>query len=199
MNSKYWAHVVRVSVIAATACLLVGCATVEKTANLTYQRAANVRGGSGEVDLAKPVIEVRLGRMPGRIVLGSVQNTGTQIVTTDDIPEWVMGALIDELHFAGYEIRTVPILPSDVSRGVFVRVTKLSVDQEDSGLILSTSTEIGLSAEIWKDGRLSKTLTATASSRDEDMDRTGESVAASLQKTLQSAMAELMPGIIDTL
>ncbi|MGD0661649.1 MAG: hypothetical protein ABSD38_26605 [Syntrophorhabdales bacterium] len=199
MNSKYWAHVVRVSVLAAAACLLVGCATVEKTANLTYQRAANVRGGSGEIDLAKPVIEVRLGRMPGRIVLGSVLNTGTQIVTTDDIPEWVMGALIDELHFVGYEIRTVPILPSDVSRGVFVRVTKLSVDQEDSGLLLSTSTEIGLSAEIWKDGRLSKTLTATASSRDEDMDRTGESVAASLQKTLQSAMVELMPGIIDAL
>jgi hypothetical protein len=199
MKSRYHAPLVCVPVLVAAVCLLAGCATLEKSANLTYQRAADVTGGSGEVDLAEPVIEVRLGKMPGRTVLGSVLNTGTQIVTTDGLPEWIMGALIDELHFAGYEIRTVHRLPWDVSRGILVRVTKLSVDQEDRGLIFYTTTAIGLSAEIWKDGRLSKTLTVSASSQDEDLDRTGGPVGASLQRTLQSAMAHLMPGIIDAL
>ena len=61
-------------------------------------------------------------------------------------------------------------------------VTRLSADQEDKGLILTTSTEMELSAEIWKEGRLSKTLTVKVSSRDEGMDRTGEPVGASLRK-----------------
>ena len=156
-------------------------------------------GGSGEIYLAKPVIDVRFGKMPGRTVLGLVRNTGTQIVTSDDISDWIMGALTDELYPAGYEIRTVPALPVGVSRGVLVWVKGLSANQEDEGLILSTSTEMELSAEIWKEGRLSKTLTVKVGSRDEGVDRSGTTVTVSLQKTLQSAMVQLLPGIVDAL
>ncbi len=199
MKLKNCLSLLRISVLAVTACLLIGCAAVEKRADLTYQRATDVRGGSGEIYLAKPVIDVQLGRMPGRTVLGSVGNTGTQIVTTDDISDWIMGALSDELYHAGYEIRTVPTLPVDTSRGVLVWVKGLSAEQEDKGFILTTSTGMELSAEIWKDGRISKTLTVKVSSQDEGMDRTGEPVTSSLQKTLQSAMVQLLPGIVDVL
>jgi len=199
MKANGFTRLVRGSILVATACLLIGCATVEKRADLTYQRATDVRGGSGEIYLAKPVIDVQFGRMPGRTVLGSVRNTGTQIVTTDDISDWIMGALSDELYHAGYEIRTVPTLPVDTSRGVLVWVKGLSADQADKGLILTTSTGMELSAEIWKDGGLSKTLTVKVGSQDEGMDRSGKPVTAALQKTLQSAMTQLLPGIVDAL
>ena len=88
--------VARMVLLAAAASLFFGCAAVEKKVDLTYQRTTDVRRGSGEIYLAKPVIDARLQKMPGRTILGSVQNTGTQIVTTDDISDWVIRALSNE-------------------------------------------------------------------------------------------------------
>jgi hypothetical protein len=199
MNVKNLAALAGMVILVAVVCLAAGCASVEKRADLTYMRATEVRGGPGEVYLAKPLIDGQLRKIPGRTILGSVQNTGTQIVTTDDASDWIGRALTDELRHAGYEVRSTPALPPDVNKGILVRVTRLSADQEDKGIILSTSTEMELSAEIWKDGRLSKTLTVKVSTRDEGIDRSGEPVGASLRKTLQSAMVQLMPGIVGAL
>ena len=190
--------VARMVLLVATACFFVGCAAVEKKVELTYQRPQTSGEARGDLP-GKPIIDARLQKMPGRTILGSVENTGTQIVTTDDISDWVMRALSDELRHAGYEVRTGPAPPVNVPRGILVSVARLSADQEDKGLLLTTSTEMELSAEIWKEGRLSKTLTVKVSSRDEGMDRTGEPVGASLRKILQSAMFQLMPGIVDAL
>jgi hypothetical protein len=184
-------------VMAVALCASAGCAALEKRVDLTYGPTANVRGGPGEIFLAKPVIDVRFQRMPGSVVMGSVRNTGALILTGDDVSGWVMGALRDELRRAGYEVRTGPALPADIRKGILARVTELSANQEGKGLILATSTEMGLLAEIWKDGRLLKTLTVKVRNQDDGLDRTGEPVAASLRKALQSAMAQLMPGIID--
>lgn len=189
----------RVWAAAAIACLLFACASVEKRVDLTYERAVETKGGSGEVYLARPVVEVRLEKIPGRTVLGSVRNRGTQIVTGDDVSDWVFDALAGELRHAGYEIRRSPALPAGAPKGVVVRVVGLSADQQDKGVFLTTSSEMALSAEIWKNGRLSKTFTARVSSQDDGMDRSGEAVGSSLRKTLQSAMRELVPGVVDAL
>ena len=180
--------------------LLVGCATLEKPVDLTYSHAVTAGGGSGEAYLAMPVIEPHLLKMPrGRTVLGTVKGTATQIVTSDDVSQWIIGALTDELHSAGYEIRTVPRLPPGVPQGVSVRVVKLSADQATDGLLLTTSTDISLAAEVWKQGVLVKTLTAEAARQDQGLDRSGTFVGATLQETLQSAMEQLVPDIIGAL
>jgi hypothetical protein len=199
MKVRSCAVALHVFFLAVSISFLAGCAGVEKRVDLTYGTAANARGGSGEVFLAKPVVEVPLQKMPGSTVLGTVRNTGTQILTKDDVSGWVMGALGDELRHAGYDTRTGSVLPAGVRKGIQARVTGLSTNQDDKGLILTTTTEMELSVEIWKEGRLVKTLTARTSTQDEGLDRTGEPVGASLRRVLQSAMFQLMPGMVDTL
>jgi hypothetical protein len=110
-----------------------------------------------------------------------------------------MGALTEELHSAGYETRTAPRLPPGVPQGVSVRVVKLSADQTTDQVLLTTSTDISLAAEVWKQGALVKILTVEAHREDQGLDRSGAFIGASLQKTLQSAMEELIPDIIGTL
>jgi hypothetical protein len=180
--------------------LLVGCSTLEKPVDLTYSHAITAGGGSGEAYLAMPVIEPQLLKMPrGRTVLGTVKGATTQIVTSDDVSQWIMGALTDELHSAGYEIKKVPRLPPGVPQGVSVRVVTLSADQATDGLLLTTTTNISLAAQVWKQGVLVKTLTAEAAREDQGLDRSGTFVAATLQKTLQSAMGQLIPDVIRVL
>jgi len=180
--------------------LLVGCAALDKPVDLTYSHAVTAGGGSGEAYLAMPVIEPQLLKMPrGRTVLGTVNGAATQIITSDDVPQWIMGALTDELHSAGYETRTVAHLPPGVPQGVSVRVVKLSADQTTDGLLLITSTDISLAAEVWKQGVLVKTLTAQAARQDQGFDGSGTFVGAAMQETLQSTMEQLIPDVIRVL
>jgi hypothetical protein len=80
-----------------------------------------------------------------------------------------------------------------------VRVTRLSVSQNIDGLFATTSTDIALAADIRKNGRLVKTLNVSAGGQDEGFDRSAAFVSESLQKVLQSAMEQLIPGIVKTL
>jgi hypothetical protein len=177
--------------------LLNGCAPLEKRVDLTYRQAVYGRGGSGEIFLARPVFEKQPDRLPGgRVILGPVKGTDTLIVTTDDVSQWVADALAQELSSAGYEVRRMPAVSARVSKGVALKVQNLSCNQTSDGLVLTTSTNIALAADVWKNGRVVKTLTASAGSEDQGLDRSGPVVAASLEKTLQSTMRELVPGII---
>ena len=189
---------VRLPTAVMLAVLLACCSSLEKKVNLNYRTAVHGLAGTGEVYLARPVIQQREQVLPGgRVVLGSVKEKGTQIVTEDNISLWVADALAGELKSAGYQVKSVPTLPAGVPRGVFARVSQLSCGQTDDGLLLTTTTSISLAADVWKDGRLLKTVTASASSQDQGLDRSGDFVAVSLRKTLQLAMQELLPGIAD--
>jgi hypothetical protein len=180
--------------------LLFGCAPLEKRVPLTYQRAGGASGGTGEVYLLRPVLEQQLPKMPGgRAVLGVVKDSDTQIVAAEDVSQWVMNALMQELYSAGYEVRTALQLPADAPKGVRVRVQSVSSNQTSDGLILTTSTDIKLAADIFRAGQLTKTLTVATGSQDQGLDRSAEFVAESLQKTLQSAMQQLIPGIVNAL
>ena len=180
---------------------LSACTTpLEKRLDLTgYQPAVQAVKGSGEVFLARPVLEEKLPVLPGgRVVLGYVEGTGEQLVTQDDLSAWVAGALAGELQSAGYDVRRTSSLPERVLRGVVVKIVRLSVRQKN-GLLLATSTDINLAVDVWKDGRLVKTLTAGADSKDEGIDRSGDFAAASLRRQLQWVMQELVPDIVKTL
>jgi hypothetical protein len=191
---------IRLLPIILLAGLLACSASLEKRLNLTgYETAVHGMKGSGEVYLARPVLEERLSVLPGgRIVLGYVKGTGEQLVTQDDLSEWVADALARELQSSGYEVKRSPGLPAHASGGIVVRIVQLSAGQTD-GLVLATTTNIRLAADIWKNDRLVKTITAGANSKDEGIDRSGEFVAASLRKQLQLVMQELVPDIVGAL
>jgi hypothetical protein len=180
---------------------LVACSTsLEKRLDLTgYEPVVEGAKGSGEVYLARPVLTEKPLVLPGgRVVLGYVQGTGEQLVTRDDLSEWVADALAKELQSSGYEVKRSPDLPPRASRGIVVKIAQLSAGQT-SGLLLTTSTSIHLAADIWENGRLVKAMTASADSKDEGIDRSGEFVAASLRKQLQTVMQELVPDIVKAL
>jgi hypothetical protein len=182
------------------ATLITGCASLEKRVDLTYPEVAQGKEGAGGVFLARPVFDEPPATAPGgRVILGSVKGTDTWIVTPDDVPRWVRGALGRELSAVGYRVETGPVLTARVERGVLVRVHHLSSNQESDGLVLTTSTDIALIAEVRRHGRLVKTLTASAQSQDQGLDRSDGPVSASLRKTLQSALRELVPGITNAL
>jgi hypothetical protein len=133
------------------------------------------------------------------VVLGTVQNSLTPIVTTDDIVRWVEGALVDELSTTGYEARTIASFPDNVAKGVHLKVEKLDIKQQADGLILQTDTSIGLAVDIWKDGRLVKTLTSNVSRQDQGFDRSGSAISVAFRAILQSALEQLMPSIVQNL
>jgi hypothetical protein len=143
-------------------------------------------------------MEEKLEKLPGRVVLGSVEGKATQLVTRDDVPGWVADAFSKELQSARYEVRRRPDLPAGVSRGVVLRIVRFSADQSGK-LLVATSTDIRLAAEVWKGGRLAKTISAGASGKDEAFDRSGEVVADSITKTLQAIMRELVPEVVNVL
>lgn len=194
-------HVLRCAVcLVFVSGLLTACTPLEKRIDLNYQRAVSAAGGSGEVFVAKPELGTQPLKMPGgRSIVGTVKDAGTQIVTADDPGEWVMRALIQELYGAGYEIKTVAVMPQDAPKGVAVRILRMSANQTTDGLILTTNTDIELAADLWKNGRLVKTLTVSTGSEDQGLDRSGEFVAEALVRTLQSAMKQLVPGVVKTL
>lgn len=187
-------------------CLLVaigiifGCTPLEKRVDLTYRKSVTGQRGAGDVSVTRPLVEPQMPRVPGSLpVIGTVKETGTRIIATSDVPDWVMAALMQELYAAGYEVKTVPQMPPAVAKGVHVRVTRLSVNQNIEGLLVTTSTDIAMAADIWKNGQLVKTLNVSTGGQDQGLDRSAAFVSESLQKVLQSAMQQLIPGIVKTL
>ncbi len=180
--------------------LLASCASVEKNVVLPTGQEGAGNGSLGEAWLAAPVFARPLARLPGgRFVLGEARGTGTQLVTYDDPSIWIRNAMAQRLREAGYTVRTTRLLPASAGRGIIIRVSDLSVSQDSGVVTLNTSAKIALAVEIWKNGRLRKTLTASAGSQDEVLGRSGEAVAASLKKNLRIVMEELMPGIANAL
>jgi hypothetical protein len=191
---------VYLALLLVTATAAGGCVTYEKVIDLTYQHGTRGGRGSGGVCLAKIVTEERLPKLPGgRVVLGKVEGSAAQIVTRDNVEGWVQGALMKELSAEGYEVKTVPFLTEDVTKGVAARIERVSVSQEPEGLVLRTAAEVFLAVDIWKAGRLIKTLTVSAGGQDQGFDRSAAVVSSVLEETLRTALGKLMPAIVDNL
>jgi hypothetical protein len=175
-----------------------GCAPLEKHVDLTYQGVVNAAGGSGQVFIAEPVMKQTLAALPsGKQVIGKAKDA--DVVIKESPVNWLLSALVKELSAAGYDVKTVPTLSADVSRGVQPTILALSANQSSSVLTVTTVTEVKLEAQLWKNGQLIKTLTAGARDQEEGMDRSSEPIRWALEKTLQRAMQELVPDIIKSL
>ncbi len=178
--------------------LAAGCFPLEKHVELTYERLATSRSASGEVFVAHPTVKQPLTALPGgRQVLGKAGDT--DIVIEKSPEDWLLSAFVEELSAAGYNVRTVAALPPGASKAVVPAILALSARQTSEVLIVTTFAEVKLEAQLWRHGQLLKTLTVSASDQEEGMDRSSEPVRRALEKALQSAMGELLPGIVEGL
>ncbi|OPY71581.1 MAG: hypothetical protein A4E64_03194 [Syntrophorhabdus sp. PtaU1.Bin058] len=175
-----------------------GCASVRQQVDLTYGRFVNAAGGSGELFIARPAAQYSAAPFQaGRTVLGK---TGEEeIFTGNDPVDWFLSALVEELSAAGYKVKTCTELPDRVSKGVKPAIVGLSANQSSNALTISTVAQVRLEAQVFKDGRLTKTLTSGARDEDEGMDRSAEPIRWALEKTLQHAMQGLVPDIVKSL
>lgn len=175
-----------------------GCAPVQQRVDLTYERAVNASGGSGEIYIAQPMARYSEKPFtPGKQVLG--KSAEEDIFTLNDPLYWLFYALAEELSAAGYEVKTCQDLPDNVSKGVKASIVKLSASQSFNILTVSTIAEVKLEAQVFKKGRLSKTLFAGARDEYEGVERSSEPIRLSLEKTLQGSLQQLIPDIIKNL
>jgi hypothetical protein len=121
------------------------------------------------------------------------------VVTENNIGDWIVGALVQELSFAGYNTRTVSELPSDASKGIDLTVLKVFVDQDPGFWTVGAISDIQFTVEIWKNGIKAKVLNIAAKGDERSMAGTAETKGISLRKAMQAAMQQAVPEIIKTL
>lgn len=177
-----------------TACIA-GCAPVQQRVVLTYERFVNASGGSGQIFVAVP--ETRYSATPFRAEKEVLGKTGEEDIFTQDNPaRWFFTALAEELSAAGYEVKACPELPDNISKGIKPAIVGLSANQSFNVLTVSTVAEVKLEVQVFKNGRLIKTLHSGARDEYEGVDRSSEPIRSGLEKTLQGALKELIPDII---
>lgn len=193
------------NVLAGLALLaLTNCAFVDQKVDLSYEKVVNARGGSGEVFIAKPKNSHNLNRKPsGDWIIGTVKNTygmkTADVITNNDIGDWIVGALMQELTFAGYSVKPVTELPNDVSKGIDLTVLKVFVDQDPGFWTVGAISDVQFMVEIWKNGVKIKSFNVAAKGDERSMAGTAETKGVSLRKAMQAAMQQAVPEIIKTL
>jgi putative transposon-encoded protein len=180
-----------------------GCAFVDQKVDLSYQRTVNASGGSGEVFIAKPKEYHGLRKKSNSWVIGTVKNTygmkTADVVTENDIGDWIVGALVEELSAAGYRTRTVTALPKDVSKGLDLTIVRVFVDQDPGFFTVGAISDVQFTVEIWRNGTKLKQLNIVAKGDHRSGLGSAKTKAISLRKALQAAMLEAVPEIIKTL
>ena len=171
--------------------------------DLSYERTVNARGGSGELFIAKPKEHQSLIKKSTSWVIGTVKNTlgmkTADVITENDIGDWLVGALTQELSIAGYRIKTVSVLPNDVSKGLDLTILKVFVDQDPGMFTVGAISDVQFTVEIWKNSIMAKSLIIAAKGDERSMVGSAETKGISFRKAMQAAMQEAVPAIIKTL
>lgn len=177
-----------------------GCASSDQRIDLAYEKAVSATGGSGVLFIARPLEQHQGFQKPsGEQVIGRIQNTDREIITTDSISEWIMLAFVQELYTAGYDIKTVSELPPDVAKGMTITLSEIRANQVFGTLVIRTESSMKLSVGIWKNGKFVKTLNIEGTLEDKGADRSADPVSALVKKNLQNLMQSLVPDIIRTI
>ncbi|HAK89026.1 MAG TPA: hypothetical protein DHV16_04405 [Nitrospiraceae bacterium] len=183
--------------------MFIGCAFVDQKVDLSYEKVVNTRGGSGDVFIAKPKDHHNIMKKADGWLIGTVKNTygmkTADVVTENDIGDWVVRALTQELSFAGYNVMPVTMLPDNVSKGIDLTVLKVFVDQDPGFWTVGAISDVQFAVEMWKNGMKVKSFNVSAKGDDRSMMGSAETKAISLRKAMQAAMQQAVPEIIKTL
>jgi hypothetical protein len=121
------------------------------------------------------------------------------VITENNLGDWLVGALVQELSFAGYHTKTVSTLPNDVSKGLDLTILKVYVDQDPGFWTVGAISDVQFTVEIWKNGMKAKALNITAKGDERSMVGSAETKGISFRKAMQAAMQQAVPAIIKTL
>ncbi|HEY3353934.1 MAG TPA: hypothetical protein VGQ83_11845 [Polyangia bacterium] len=190
----------RAVLLAAGVVTLGGCLLMTQRFDLVYQRGVTATGGRGELLLARPIESHGLAKDgDGRWILGTTA-MGGNLVTQDDIGNWVAAALVEELGGAGYAVKPVATLPPGASRGLQVSIIRIAVKHEATGWGSAAPSKLALDFRLFKDGANVKGFVIEAKG---DYSNTSANFARqkslSLQKALQVALEQAVPEIVRTL
>lgn len=190
-------------VILAGILTILGCAFVDQRVELSYETVVNAKGGSGDVFIAKPKETHNLNKKSsGEWIIGTVKNTygmkTADVVTGNDIGDWIAGALLKELSLAGYNVIPVTELPEDVPKGIDITILRVFVDQDVGFWTVGAISDLQFTVELWKNGVKVKILNVSAKGDERDVMGTAQTKGISLKKALQSAMSQAVPEIIKT-
>jgi hypothetical protein len=130
---------------------------------------------------------------------GKVNGSKGDVVTGDSIDDWFLKALEKELSAAGYRVKTVAGLPDDALKGLKPSVLKISADQTLGLIKATTVVRLKLSVQVWKGGKLVKTVSVSAGNEDEGIDHSAGHISTLLMNTLQNGMKNIVPDLIEAL
>jgi hypothetical protein len=194
------ARKVTTTLVFLIASLAGGCGFKDQRVGLTYENIVGAGGGGGELSIAKPLEQYALDKTPGGLwILGTVNGTEGAVVTGDSVDDWFLNALAEELSAAGYHVKTVTGLPEDAVKGCKPAVLKISADQTLSLITAETVVRLKLSVEVWKEGKLVKTVSVSAGNEDKGIDHSTGHLSYLLMNTLQNAMRNIVPDLIEAL
>jgi hypothetical protein len=180
--------------------LLAGCSSVDQRINLTYDVAGGAKGGSGELFIAGPEEVYNAVKKPsGEVIIGSVQGTNRDIVAINNIEHWINLALADELRVAGYDVKPVNKLSGNAARGIKVIVSKIAANQTADLMTVTTMADMKISVEIWKKGTRVTTQGITVTNEKKGINHSEKPIEIIMKETLQNALQQLLPTIINTL
>jgi hypothetical protein len=180
--------------------LLTGCASVNQNVNLTYDVAVDAKGGSGELFLAGPEETYNAVKQPsGEMILGSVKGTDRNVVTRSNVGDWIMVAFMEELRAAGYNVKPINELPGNAAKGLKIIVSKVTANQTTELVTITTTVDMKIFVEIWKNGTKMITLGTGSTIEKKGIDRSEKPIELAMKETLQNALQQLLPGIINTL
>jgi hypothetical protein len=186
--------------------LISSCAFVNRNVDLTYEKIVNAGGGSGIVFVAKPVEVHNLPKNPeGLLIVGSanpvahIEGLTGSILIPDNIGNWVVDALRQELSTSGYTVKPVLTLPRNTTKGLEVTVLGIN-DKLKTGFFSATlSVDLQFSVEIFKNGNKIKSLKTSGRGEEATSTLSASVWGSCLRKALQNAMQQVIPQIIKTL
>lgn len=192
--------IVLIQLLVLVSLFISGCGSVDKKVDLRYERLGGLKGGAGELYIARPVERHDIAKKPsGAFILGRIKGTEADIVTEDSISDWVMSALSEELTFAGYHVKVVPELPESPPKGIKVVIFKVIAEQEAGLVTIKSTTDLKISFELWKGKRNVRNLSVETGAEEKGMDRSSEPINTALKKALQNAVQKAVPDIIKAL
>jgi hypothetical protein len=181
-----------------------GCAFVNQKIDLAYHTTSPAHGGRGELYVARPIEKLTLPKdNKGYSIIGTVKNTigmkTADVVTSDDIGDWVANALGRELQNAGYQVTFIEKMTEGVGKGVEIVILEFFIDQDPGMMTVGAITRLSMNLNIWKEGRLIQTLNIVGKGDSRSAVGSAETKGLSAQKALQACMSDAVPKIVNTL
>lgn len=181
-----------------------GCVYVDQSITLTYSPVNVAKGGHGDLFIAKPIDRLTNKKKNNGLIIGNVKTgvwpsrTTADVVTNDNVSDWVTMAYMTELGYAGYNVKAVNSFPENLTKGIQITVKELFVTQ-DNGFTIGALTDLKFSIDVYKHNNKISTIDVAAKGDSRSMYIEAESKGLSLKKALNSAIEQSVPEIIKML